>query len=116
VRKIHEAEKWTSWAWGKLQEQRLLARTNTVVMRSDIEGLVWELNDNVYTVNLADKTCSCTGFQENGIPCSHAITTIFTCTGRDLAPYILEYIVSIPGDYDNFHLIDITDLQPLPFS
>ena len=82
---------------GKLQEQRLLARTNSVVMRSDIEGLVQELNDNVYTVNLADKTCSCTGFQENGIPCSHAITTIFNCTWRDLVPYILEHIVSIPG-------------------
>ncbi len=30
----HEAEKWTPWARGKLQEHRLLARIYTVVIRS----------------------------------------------------------------------------------
>ena len=38
--KAHEAEKWIPWARGKLQEHRLLARTNTVAMRSNTEGLV----------------------------------------------------------------------------
>ena len=40
------------------------------------EGLVRQVNDNIYTVNLDNRTCSCTLFQENGIPCGYAITTI----------------------------------------
>jgi hypothetical protein len=36
----YEAERWTPWARGKLQEHRLLAHTNTIVMRSELEGLV----------------------------------------------------------------------------
>ena len=31
---VHKAETWTPWARGKLQEHRLLERTNTDVMRS----------------------------------------------------------------------------------
>jgi hypothetical protein len=61
---------------------------NTVVIRSETQGLVRQPNDNVYTVDLIAKTCSCTIFQENGIPCSHAITTIFACPGRDLTAYM----------------------------
>ena len=58
----HKAEKWTPWARGKLQEHRLLACTNTVVIQLDTEGLVKQLNDNVYIVDLDAKTCSCTVF------------------------------------------------------
>jgi hypothetical protein len=84
----HESEKWTPWARNKLQEHRLLARMNTVVIRSETQGLVRQPNDNVYTVDLITKTCSCTIFQENGIPCGHAITTIFARPGRDLTAYM----------------------------
>ena len=59
-------------------------------MRSDTQGLVCQLNDNVYTVDLVEKMYSCTIFQENSIPCSHAITTIFARPGRDLTSYMPE--------------------------
>jgi SWIM zinc finger len=111
--KAHIAKKWTPWARGKLQEHRLLARTNTVAMRSDTEGLVRQVNDNVYTVNLDNKTCSCTVFQENGIPYGHAITTIFARPRRDLIPYMSDIltITTWKKTYSsNFPLIDITDL------
>jgi hypothetical protein len=103
-----EAETWTLWARGKLQEHRLLARTNTVVMRSPLQGLVKQVNNNVYTIDLETKECSCKGFQENGIPCGHAITAIFAYPGRDLIPFMLEIlsIATWKRTYsDNFPLI-----------
>ena len=118
--KAHEAEKWTPWARAKLHEQRLLARTNTVAMRSNTEGLVRQVNDNIYTVNLDNKTCSCTLFQENGIPCGHAITTIFAPrNGGSIIPYMPELltIATWKETYSsNFPLIDISNLLPLPLS
>jgi hypothetical protein len=110
----HEAERWTPWARGKLQEHRLLARTNTIVMRSELEGLVKQLNGNVYTVDLETMECSYKGFQENGIPCRHAITAIFARPGRDLVPFMPEIlsVATWKRTYsDNFPLIDISELQ-----
>jgi hypothetical protein len=86
-------------------------------MRSELQGLVKQANNNVYTVNLEIKECSCKIFQENGIPCGHAITAIFAHPGRDLVPFMPEIlsIATWKRTYsDNFPLIDITDLQPLP--
>src|SRR6266536_4682278 len=115
----HKAEKWTPWARGKLQEHRLLARTNTVAMRSDIEGLVRQQNNNVYTVNLDNRICSYTVFQENGIPYGHAVTVIFARDGRNLNDYMPD-VLSVETwkkTYSsNFPLIDISDLEPLPLS
>jgi hypothetical protein len=48
------SNKWTPWARAKLQEQRLLARTNSVVMRSNTQGMVKQLNSNVYLVDLEE--------------------------------------------------------------
>lgn len=115
----HEPEKWTPWARGKSQEHRLLARTNIAVMRTDMQALVSQVNNNVYTVDLETKKCSCTVFQENGIPCGHAITTTFARPGRDLVPFMPE-ILSVETwkktYHDNFPLADISDLQPLLLS
>jgi hypothetical protein len=113
----HEAEKWTPWARGKLQEHRLLARTNTAVMRSDMQGLVQQVNNNIYTIDLVAKECSCTIFQDNGILCGHAITYIFARPGRDLVPFMPDIltIATWRKTYsDNFPLIDISELQLLP--
>lgn len=113
----HEVEKWTPWAKGKLQEHRLLARTNTAVMRSDMQGIVQQVNNNVYTVDLEAKECSCTIFQDNGIPCGHVITCIFARPGTDLVPFMPEIlsIATWKRTYtDSFPLIDISELQPLP--
>jgi zinc finger SWIM domain-containing protein 3 len=87
---------------------------NTVVMRSELEGLVKQLNGNVYTVDLETKECLCKEFQENGIPCGHAITVIFARPGRDLVPFMLEIlsVATWKRTYsDNFPLIDISELQ-----
>jgi len=86
----HESEKWTPWARAILYKHRLLARTNRVVMRSETEGLVRQLNDNVYTIDLQERTCSCLAFQENRIPYKHAISAIFAIPDRDLVPYMPE--------------------------
>ena len=77
---------------------------------SNTEGLVRQVNDNIYTVNLDNKTCSCTLFQENRIPCSHAITII---------PYMAELLTFATWKKtysSNFPLIDISNLLPLPLS
>ena len=114
----HEAEKWTPQACGKLQEHRLLARTNTVIIRSETQGLVHQLNDNVNAVDLEAKTCSCLVFQENGKPCGHTITTIFAIPGRDLTLYMPEefQIDTQKKTYtSNFPLIDVSDLSRAPF-
>jgi len=75
-----------------LQEHRLLARTNTIVIRSELEGLVKQLNRNVYTVDLETKEYLCKEFQENSIPCGHAITAIFARPGRDLVLFMPEIL------------------------
>ena len=87
--------------------------------RSGTQGLLHQPNDNVYAVDLVTKTCSCTAFQVNGIPHDHAVTTIFARPSRGLTPYIPE-LLSISTWKKNytldFPLIDISDLQQLPFS
>ena len=110
----YKSEKWTPQARAKLQEHRLLAYTNSVVLRSLIQGLVKQLNSNIYIVDLEKGTCSCLVYQENGILYRHAITTIFAVLSRDLIPYMLE-ILSIEIQKktytSNFPLLDIIDLQ-----
>jgi hypothetical protein len=110
----HKAEKWIPWARGKLQEHRILAGTNTAVMRTDMQALVSQVNNNIYTVDLETKEYSYTVFQENNIPCKHAITTIFARPGRDLVPFIPD-ILSVATwklTYNNnFLLVDMSELQ-----
>jgi hypothetical protein len=99
--------------------RRVYARTNTIVMRLDTQGLVRQLNDNVYTVDLEAKIYSCIVFQENSIPYSYAITTIFARPNRNLTSYIPELlsILTWKKTYtSNFPLIDISDLIKLPLS
>jgi len=88
-------------------------------MRSALQGLVKQINSNVYTVDLETKEYSSKIFQENGIPYGHAITAIFAHPERDLIPFMPEIlsIATWKRTYsDNFPLIDITKLQPLPLS
>jgi hypothetical protein len=69
-----------------------LAYTNTIVIRSELEGLVKQLNRNIYIVDLETIECLYKGFQENGIPCGHAITAIFARPGRDLVLFMPEIL------------------------
>jgi len=115
----HTSEKWTPWARAKLQEHCLLACTNSVVMRSNTQGIVKQLNSNVYPVDLEEGTCSCLVYQENGIPCGHAITAIFAVQGQDITPYMPDILTikTWKKTYtSNFPLVNITNLQKLPLS
>lgn len=97
-------------------KSRLLTRTNTAVMRSEMQGIVQQINNNVFTIDLEAKEWSYIIFQDNGIPCGYAKTCIFARPGRDLIPFIPEIlsIVTWKRIYiDNFPLIDIPELQPL---
>jgi hypothetical protein len=83
--------------------------------RKEVVGVViyYQLNDNVYTVDLVTKTCSYTVFQENSIPCGHAVRTIFAIAGRDLTSYMPESLLveTWRKTYtSNFPLIDVSDL------
>jgi hypothetical protein len=73
-----------------------------------------------HSSDLPIQHCSCTIFQENGIPCGHGISTISAQPGRDLHPYMPEILIIISTwkkTYSsNFPLIDISELQPLPLS
>jgi hypothetical protein len=82
-------------------------------MRSLLQGLVKQINNNIYTIDLEIKEYSCKRFQENGIPYGHAITAIFAYLRRDLIPFMPE-ILSIATwkciYSNNFPLINITEL------
>jgi hypothetical protein len=82
-------------------------------MKSDMVGLVKQMNNNIYLVDLSTRTYSCTVFQENGIPCGHAIITIFARPGRDLIPYMPDALSVATWKktyFFDFPLIDISKL------
>ena len=88
-------------------------------MRSETQGLVRQLNDNVYIVDLEVKTCSYLIFQENGIPCGHIITTIFVIPGYSLTSYIPKELSINTWKkiyISNFPLIDVSDLSKAYFT
>jgi hypothetical protein len=79
----------TPWVEGKVEEARTWALANTVQVSSPIEGRVVQPNGSIHLVNTAARVCSCRRYQENGIPCGHAMTLIFAI-GDAIAPYLPE--------------------------
>jgi SWIM zinc finger len=79
----------TPWVEGKVEEARTWALANTVQISSPFEGRVVQPNGNIYLVNTTARTCSCRRYQENGIPCGHAMTLILAI-GASITPYLLE--------------------------
>jgi len=77
----------TPFLEGKLMEQRLWACSNTMMPSSPTQAHVQQPNNRVMLVDLEAGTCSCHCYQENGIPCGHAMTFIFA-TGQDLLVYL----------------------------
>jgi hypothetical protein len=61
-------------------------------MRSTLQGLVKQINNNVYTINLETKEYSCKIFQENRIPYGYTIVAIFAYPRRDLKPFMPEIL------------------------
>src|SRR5438045_8106640 len=68
-------------------EHELWACSNTMMPLSPPQAHVQQPNNRVMLVDLEAGMCSCHHYQENGIPCSHAMTFIFM-TGQDLLVYL----------------------------
>jgi hypothetical protein len=82
-------------------------------MKSDMEGLVKQMNNNIYLVDVSTRTYSYIVFQENGILCGHAIITIFARPGRDFIPYMPDALSVATWKktyFFNSPLIDISEL------
>jgi hypothetical protein len=84
----------TPWVDKKVEEARAYAQSNRVQISSPVEGRVVQLDGRIHVVNLDDKTCSCLVFQENGIPCGHAMTLILA-TGAQITPYLPEDLSAV---------------------
>lgn len=77
----------TPWVEGKLEEGRALARSNRVQPSSPTEGRVVQPDGRIFLVDLAAGTCSCRRYQENGVPCGHAMSLIFAI-GASVGSYL----------------------------
>jgi hypothetical protein len=87
LKAIEEGRDTTPFVEGKIVEGRKWAQSNHVQPSSPTVGRVVQPNGTIYLVDLAARTCSCCLFQENGIPCGHAMSMIFL-GGGDLTPYL----------------------------
>lgn len=98
-----------------LLEAKQLASSNRVQLSSPTEARVIQTNGNVFTVSLSAKECSCRHFQQNGIPCSHAVSAIQAAGGS-----LVSYIPSHPSSatwatiyVDPIPPINTGELKPL---
>ena len=72
-----------------------------------------EVNAKSYTVNLPARTCTCTHFQENSIPCSHAYAFILSLRERPdgYFPTILSTETWRSSYTENLQPVDITKID-----
>jgi len=87
LKALGEGRLMTPFVEGKLTKGRLWARQNTVQPSSPSQARVQQPDNRVMLVDLEAGTCSCLRYQENGIPCGHAMTFIFA-KGQDLGSYL----------------------------
>lgn len=78
----------TDYCLAQLPESNQWAAQNRVRMATEIEGEVQQANDQIYLVNLEHQICSCSHFQSNGIPCSHAVSVIRQQPNRSPKDYV----------------------------
>lgn len=83
-----ERARFTKFCLHHLSLERPWARTNTVFPSTLTTARVQQANGHVYFVDLVTKTCTCRKFQENGIPCGHAIAWILELNDRPLEHYL----------------------------
>ena len=57
-------------------ESRIWARQNVAQMATNVNGRVTQPDGLVWIVNLDLGTCTCGKYQENSVPCGHAMTCI----------------------------------------
>lgn len=87
LKALAEGRLTTPFVEGELTKGRLWARQNTVQPSSPSQARVQQPDNRVMLVDLEKGTCSCLRYQDNGIPCGHAMTFIFAM-GQDLGPYL----------------------------
>lgn len=69
---------YTKFCTQLLGQSRIWARQNIALMADEVHGHVTQPNGEVKLVDLEQGSCSCMLYQENGIPCGHALTCIMT--------------------------------------
>ena len=123
ARMQEEQQNWTDFALGQLTISRSWTRRNTVNMANDRLFIVQQINNKQFVVNLEARTCTCGHYQENGIPCGHALSSIHHL-GQSANTYISDAfaITTLRNTYQsNFNPIVLADLdsftlnpQPVP--
>ena len=71
-----QQQHWSDFALSQLTISRSWSRRNTVNMAHDQLFIVEQINNKEFIVNLEARTCTCGHYQENGIPCGHALSSI----------------------------------------
>ena len=87
---------YTKFCTQLLGESRVWARQNIALMADEFHGHVTQPNGEVKLVDLEQGICSCTLYQENGIPCGHALTCIMIRNQVCFSPlyFILLLLIS----------------------
>lgn len=83
-------QRYTDFAMKAILCSREWSKRNIVRIATRHLAEVIQGNDKSYTVNLGQKTCSCSHFQQNDIPCGHAYSFILAlnCAPRDFMPTV----------------------------
>jgi len=108
-------QNWSDFALGQLTISRAWTRRNTVNMANDTSFIVQQINNKQFIVNLQTRTCTCGPYQENGIPCGHALSSIHHL-GHLANTYISDSfsILTLKHTYSsNFNPIILADIDSL---
>ena len=96
------------------------AESNTTSISSTSEGIITQSNHSTFTVNLRLRICSCGHFQENYIPCGHAVSFIRAVQAtsqaslpnpRDYVPYCFTALAYRQTYASNFIAITLDHLE-----
>ena len=86
ARSAPPSQQFTKFCTNLLGESRIWARQNTAQMATLTNGHVTQPDGTVRIVDLESKTCTCGKFQENGVPCGHAMSCILQIRQVLLSP------------------------------
>ena len=114
--RLQEANKYeapfTKISLSQLELQNMWPRGNTVLLASLTIGRVQQPNGYINNGNLGTKSCGCRRFQQNGIPCGHAIACIALLRKHlhDFCPHLLSTSTWQQTYATNFLPVDISNL------
>lgn len=92
-----------------------IIRLEDVEQGSDQDGRVIQPDGWIHKVNLQSRTCSCRQYEENNVPCGHAMACIFALS-HTLEPYLSSILLVATwiATYDTpMPAIDVSRLRPL---